>query len=143
MASEQTGEIRPTCEGFPSRERIRLRRDFDRAYRSGLRCWARHLVIHAAPNGLPHARIGLTVSRKVGGAVVRNRVKRRLREAFRRNKRRVSRGLDLVVTAKLPLAEQSWEQLERDYLSALREASRKSRRASRRAGPSRSSVSTS
>jgi ribonuclease P protein component len=54
-------------------------------------------LIFGAANGLPHCRLGLSVSRKVGGAVLRNRWKRLIREAFRTSRPRLPEGLDLVV----------------------------------------------
>jgi ribonuclease P protein component len=80
--------------------RIRSRDDFQRAYR--LRCTAAddRLLVFAAPNGLPFPRLGLSVSRKVGNAVVRNRWKRLIREAFRLERESLPAGLDLVVVPR-------------------------------------------
>lgn len=68
---------------FPKRLRLLRPREFERVF--GQRCSAAAgpLVVYAAPNDLGHPRLGLTVSRKVGSAVARNRWKRLLREAFR------------------------------------------------------------
>ena len=55
------------------------------------------IIVFGHPNGLPHARLGLSVSRKVGGAVIRNRWKRLLREAFRLNRQKLPTGIDLIV----------------------------------------------
>jgi len=82
---------------FPATFRIRRQADFQRAYQR--RCSASDalLLVFGADNQSEHPRLGLSVSRKVGGAVVRNRWKRLLREAFRLNVPRLPPGTDLVV----------------------------------------------
>ena len=59
-----------------------------------------HFIVYGRTNGRPISRLGITVSRKVGKAVVRNRVKRLVREAFRRNREALPTGLDLVFVAR-------------------------------------------
>jgi ribonuclease P protein component len=86
--------------GFPPSLRIRRGRDFDRVFREGGHAGDDLLVVHALPNGGPHPRLGLAVGRGVGGAVVRNRVKRLLREAFRLRRADLPPSHDLVVVAK-------------------------------------------
>ena len=82
---------------FLSEHHLRRAADFQRAYRR--RCTASDgwLLVFGHPNGLPYPRLGLSVGRKLGGAVVRNRWKRLLREAFRLSRPRLPAGLDLVV----------------------------------------------
>jgi ribonuclease P protein component len=82
---------------FLPEHHIRHGADFDRVYRRRASASDRYLLVFGFPNGLNHARLGLSVSRKVGGAVVRNRWKRLIREAFRLGHPDFPKGLDLVV----------------------------------------------
>lgn len=94
---------------FGKEMRIRRQADFSRVYARRQRASDHLLLVYGCENGLPHPRLGLSVSRKVGGAVVRNRWKRLLREAFRLTQHELPRGIDLVVIPardKEPVLEQ-------------------------------------
>jgi ribonuclease P protein component len=100
-----------TDAGTAPRRRGRITRsgDFDMVYRRGRSAANRHLVVYAfarddRPAGAP-ARLGLSVSRKVGGAVERNRVKRVLREQFAAIAPSLPGGIDVVVIARPGAAE--------------------------------------
>jgi ribonuclease P protein component len=88
---------------YRRRHRLTHERQFDAVYAAKCRKTAGPLTIFALPNGLAHARLGLSVGRKIGGAVVRNTVKRRLREAFRLNQAALATddfGLDYVINVR-------------------------------------------
>lgn len=83
---------------LPRSRRIRKKREFERVYAQ--RCAVRDQVlnVHVAANEFDHPRLGLSVSRKVGNAVRRNRWKRLIREAFRLNQQQLPAGRDIVVS---------------------------------------------
>lgn len=87
-------------ERFPRTARLRRQADFDRVF--GTRCYAADdvLVMNGCRNGADVTRLGLSIGRKVGNAVVRNRWKRLIREAFRRVRAELPRGLDFVARPK-------------------------------------------
>ena len=82
---------------FSRVHRLRLQTDFDRVYQQDAYLADHVLVVHGCRNGLAISRLGLSVSRKVGGAVVRNGWKRRIREAFRQHREHLPAGFDFVV----------------------------------------------
>ena len=98
-------------------DRVRSGKDFRRLGREGRRRQGGHFVVLAGPGMAPERpRLGLTVSRRVGRAVARNRVKRRVREWFRRERGRLAPGTDYVVIARRGAAEldtrSTWAELE-------------------------------
>jgi ribonuclease P protein component len=107
-------------EKFPRAERLRKRIEFKRAEKNKVaRLVTKHLVILAALNDLPRVRIGLTASKKVGGAVVRNRAKRLLREIYRRNKHLFPQGYDYILIAKYGMADTGYHELAQEIAKAI------------------------
>ena len=76
------------------------RTDFVNLNRSGNRRHTRHFIVITKQNGLGITRLGVTVSKKVGNAVKRNRIKRLIREFFRLSNSKIPQGYDIVVAAK-------------------------------------------
>ncbi len=104
--------------------RIRRNADFRRIYSRRKSAADETLLVYGCENQLPYPRLGLSVSRKVGGAVRRNRWKRLLREAFRCHLQRLPPGADWVVIPR-PGAEPSWERIVPSLLSLTRRVARK------------------
>jgi ribonuclease P protein component len=94
-------------------ERIRRRVEFQRVYDGGFRVSSRYNTVFLLPNAQPVGRLGIAATRKLGGAVQRNKAKRLIREVFRRNK--IAEGFDVVVVPKRELIDASLSVLEADY----------------------------
>jgi ribonuclease P protein component len=90
--------------------RLRRRKDFDSVLREGRVVSHSLLVLRSLPNGLPHNRYGFITSKRLGGAVVRNRVRRRLREAVRALD--TVPGWDVVLAARAAAARADFHELK-------------------------------
>ena len=90
-----------------------------RIYRKGKSAVSPQLVIYCQRNRRGHSRLGVSVSTKLGCAVVRNRVRRRIREIYRLNKAKMLPGYDLIVVARVRAVETDYQKLDRTYLRLL------------------------
>ncbi|MFQ5743060.1 MAG: ribonuclease P protein component [Acidobacteriota bacterium] len=90
-------------QGLPAAQRLRKRRDFERAYAEGHKVVIREFALYAYPNRSANSRLGVTATRRLGKAVIRNRARRLIREAYRKNRYRLPPGYDYVVVARRPL----------------------------------------
>lgn len=106
---------------FPREERLRKRREFLRVYARGAKVRTRLFFIYLLENDLPYSRMGVTVSRKVGKTNIRNRLKRRLREIFRKNKRLINPPSDLVINTSAFTAKASFALLEEEFKKVFRQ----------------------
>ena len=97
---------------------IKQNYEFRRLYSKGKSCANAYLVVYCRKNRAGRSRIGYTVSNKVGHAVVRNRIRRRLREIYRLHERQIARGYDLVVASRVRACTADYHQLEAAFLSA-------------------------
>jgi len=108
---------------FRRAARIKQGRDFARARQDGQRCVCGCLIANwrALPDGNA-TRLGLVVSRKVGGAVVRSRARRLLRETFRLHQHDLARPVDLVLVARQSIARHGLGEVEKDFLTTMKRA---------------------
>ena len=90
---------------------------FRRLYAKGNSCANRYLVVYCRRNGTQKNRVGLTVGAKLGHAVERNRLRRRLREIYRLNEQQFQRGWDIVVVARTRAVEAPFQRLTASYLN--------------------------
>jgi ribonuclease P protein component len=118
---------RAARETFSRGDRLRKRTEFEECYSGGVRVSGRHFLVflRRRPEASGPPRLGVSVGKRVGDAVTRNRVKRRLREIFRRD--RPSEAFDLVVHARASAATAPFDELARELADLLRRARSRSR----------------
>lgn len=96
---------------------LKLNHIFRRLYQKGSQAGNRYLVLYCRKNHSHENRIGLTTGKKLGKAVTRNRVRRRLREIYRLHEGQFVPGYDIVVVARSQAVGATFQQLEQSYLS--------------------------
>lgn len=114
-------------ERFPKKLRLTRKRDFDRVFQARSKASDSILVLHGAANALPHSRLGISAGRRLGNAVVRNRWKRLIREAFRKQRLQLPSGFDFVARPQLG-AEASALVVARSLLALARKLQRRESR---------------
>ena len=118
-------------EGLPKEKRLAKRREFLHVYETGRKWFSRYCVVFAAANGLAYSRIGITATKKLGKANVRNRLKRWTREVYRRQRAPLaldSHAVDVIVNVKPNAAEARFEEFRDDLQRALQRVARESAR---------------
>lgn len=109
-------------EALPKQKRIAKRREFVRVYETGRKVFSRYSVLFFAANELPFSRIGITATKKLGKANVRNRLKRWTREVYRRQREPLgvdAQSLDIVVNVKPNAADATFDDYSRDLARAI------------------------
>jgi ribonuclease P protein component len=91
--------------------------EFRKLYNRGKSAASKFVVIYCIRNGTEENRLGITVSTKLGGAVERNRVRRRLKEIYRLNEHSLRAGYNIVLVARLRCRHAGWSELEASVLS--------------------------
>jgi len=111
---------------FPKSSRLLKHADFDHVYQNGKRQFSGHMTVFSLRRDAGAPRVGLTVGRALGGSVVRNRIKRRLREAVRRNLHALSVPVDLVINPRKSVLTLEFAQLEAEVAQAFEKIGRQS-----------------
>ena len=101
----------PAREDYPRAARIARRGEFQAVYSAGSRRSGANFVVFARANGLEHSRFGISVKKALGSAVARNRVRRRVREMLRLNRKEIPAGWDIVVHPRRPVARGRFTEL--------------------------------
>jgi len=104
---------------LPREWRLVRRAEFDAVYREGRRRASENFVVFARPNGLERNRFGMSVKKTLGTAVIRNRIRRRVREVLRLRHGEIPRGWDIVIHPSRVTATMKFEQLEAELVALM------------------------
>ncbi len=107
----------------PHPDRLKKSCEFQRAYKKGKKCWDNYFVIYVYHTQLRQTRLGITASKKVGKSVQRNRVKRLIREAFRRLKLELIPSYDIVIVGRAAACGLSMHQVHESLRKLFQRAS--------------------
>jgi ribonuclease P protein component len=107
---------------FPREARIVRRGEFDAVYRAGKRRTSAHFTVFLRANALPLSRFGFSIKKALGNAVVRNRIRRRLREIVRCHRGEIPAGWDIVVHPKSSVARADFPALAEEFLRLIPKA---------------------
>ena len=114
-----------TDRTFARASRLRARKLFLDVYERGHRVHSSFFILFGLKGATARSRLGITATKKFGHAVARNRIKRVVREIFRKNRVTTASPVDLVVNVKMGAREQSYDRLEADLISRLHELRRR------------------
>ena len=105
---------------FPREARLVRRGDFDAVYRAGKRRYSSHFTVFFRANQLPVSRFGFSIKKALGGAVVRNRIRRRMREMVRCHRMEIPVGWDIVIHPKSSVGRAEFAGLTVDLLRLMK-----------------------
>jgi ribonuclease P protein component len=112
-------EPRPPQKAAATKVKLARKADFDAVYRHGKRRSNSHFTVFTKANQLPQSRFGFSIKRALGGAVVRNRIRRRIREIVRLHRQEIPTGWDIVIHPKPNVATAPFAALTADLLKLL------------------------
>ena len=105
---------------FPRDTRLVRRGEFDAVYRTGKRRSSSHFTVFFRANQMPQSRFGFSIKKALGGAVVRNRMRRRMREIVRCHRQEIPAGWDIVIHPKSKVARTEFVQLTQELLGLMK-----------------------
>ena len=100
--------------------RLRSNIEFKKVYSKGKNYWNRNLILYVRKNNLDNSRVGYSITKKVGNSVVRNKIRRRLKEIYRLNFINLKPGYDLIFIPKKNVVDISYKELESAVLHLLK-----------------------
>lgn len=127
---ERAADAGQRTEALPKRKRLAKRREFLHVYETGRKLFSRYSVVFFAANSLSYSRLGITATKKVGKANVRNKLERWTREVYRRERAPLAldeRSLDFVVNLKANATEATFDDYRRDLGRTLARIAEQSR----------------
>lgn len=110
---------------FPSSLRIQKREEFRLIYSKGVKHSSDSFSLFVLGSGYGKGRLGLTVTKRVGKAHKRNKVKRIFREIFRKNKEKLDQNVDIIIHARPDVVTKTYRELEKEFLSLIGTLKRK------------------
>lgn len=125
LAVEHASDSAARSEALPRFRRLAKRSEFLRVYETGRKQFSRYVVVFTAANDLPHSRLGVTATKKLGKANIRNRFKRWTREVYRQQREVLGidrRPVDLVVNVKPNAKDATFHDYQNDLSRAMRRA---------------------
>lgn len=102
--------------------RIRKSKDYQHTYRNGLKIPGKYLIAYISANDMSKNRFGIVASKKVGNAVKRNKVKRRLRAIARESQGQIRQGYDIIIIARHSMVEADYNRIEKDFYTVMKKA---------------------
>lgn len=103
-------------------ESLRNTRQFNYVYKRGKSIVNKYVVMYYINNNLENNRVGFSVSKKVGKAVIRNRVKRLMKESYRLNEDKINKGYDIVFVARVRLNRSNFEEVNKAVLNCFKKS---------------------
>lgn len=94
--------------------------EFKKVYSQGKNYWNRNLILYVKKNNYNYNRVGFTITKKIGNSVVRNKIRRRLKEVYRLNMQNMNLGYDLIFIPKKNTVDISYQELESAMLHILK-----------------------